>query len=79
MFTFKNLEEVWKTSKNFLLKNIYKVALQHLFNFFVLFNTIFYLELNFKLKIDPKTCNLKNLEEILKIWRKFAKIFGNPV
>ena len=30
--------------------------------------TVFYVKLNFKLKIDTKTCNLKNMEEI--IWKR---------
>ena len=28
--------------------------------------------LNFNLELDPKTSNFKNLEELLKILRKFA-------
>ena len=34
--------------------------------FFILFNTVSYLKLNFKLKIDPKMCTFKNLEKFLK-------------
>ena len=41
--------------------------------FILIKKVFFYLKLNFKLKIDPKMCNFKNLEEILKTWRKFAK------
>ena len=59
------------SSKKILVKNIYKVALQYLFNVFILFNTVFYLKLNFKLKIDPKMNTFKNLEEILKTWKIF--------
>ena len=33
----------------FFVKNTFKVALQYLFNDFRLFNTVFYLKLNFKL------------------------------
>ena len=62
----------------FLLKNIFKVALQYLFNVFILFNTILYLKLNFKLKIDPKMCTFKNLEETWKPEKKFEKTSGNP-
>ena len=51
------------SSKTFLLKNTFEVAVQHLFNVVILFNTVFYLKLSFKLKIDPKTCTFKNLEE----------------
>ena len=50
--------------KFFLLKNIFKVALQHLFNNFILLNTVFNLKLNFKLKVDPKCV-------LLKAWKKF--------
>ena len=38
----------------FLLKNIFKISLQCLFNAVILI----------KLKIDPKTCTFKNHEEI---------------
>ena len=57
----------------FLLIKTVKEALRYLFNVIILFDTVFYLKLNFKLKIDPKRHNLKNLEEILKTWGKFAK------
>ena len=53
----------------FLLKNIFKVALEYLFNGFILFKTIF--KLYFKLKIDPKMCAFKNLKGIWKTWKKF--------
>ena len=46
--------------KLFLLKNIFKLALQYLFNVFMLFNTIFNLKL---LKIDQKMRIFKNLEK----------------
>ena len=51
-----------------------KVALQYLFNVFILFNTVFYLEHNLKLKIDPKRCTFKNLEEI---WRTIEVFWKN--
>ena len=54
------------SSKIFLLKNTFKVALQYIFNIFKLFNTVSYLKLNFKPKIDPKMCTFKNLEKFLK-------------
>ena len=44
-----------------------------------LLNTVFYLKLNFKLKIDPKMCPLKKMEEILNKWKKIEKTSGNPV
>ena len=50
------------------LKNTFKVALQYLFNVVILLNTVFYLKLCFKLKIDPK--NVCVLLKTLKI--------GNP-
>ena len=62
----------------FSLTNTFEVALQYLFNVFILFNTVFYLKFNFKLKIDPKICTFKNLEEILKTWKNFEKTSGNP-
>ena len=49
------------TLKVFLLKNTFKVTLQYLFNVFILFNTVSYIEIN--LKVNPKMCTFKNLEE----------------
>ena len=66
------------SSKIYLLKNLFKVVLEYLFNVFILFNTVFYLKLNFKLKIDLKMCTFKNLEEILIPGENFPKTFGNP-
>ena len=34
--------------------NSFKEALRYIFNVVILFNTVFYLKLNFKLKIEPK-------------------------
>ena len=51
-------------SKFFFSKNIFKVALQYLFNVFILFNIVF--KLYFKLRKDPKIGTFKNLEKILK-------------
>ena len=65
--------------KKFSLKNTFKVALQYLFKFFILINTVFNFKLNFRLKIDPKMCTFKNLEEILKTWKNFVIKSGNPV
>ena len=55
------------------MKKIFKVALQYLFNDFILFNTVSYLKLNFKLKKRPNNVyfrkpgrNLQNLEKVLK-------------
>ena len=41
--------------------------------------TEYFTLLNFKLKIDPKTCTFKNLEEILKAGENLPKTSGNPV
>ena len=54
------------TSKVFLFKNTLKVALQYLFNVFILFKTVSYFKFNYKLKLDPKVFTFKNLEEIWK-------------
>ena len=59
-------------SKFFFIR-IFKVALQYLFNVFMLFNIVFNLKLNFKLKIDPKMHNLRNLKVIWKTWKKILK------
>ena len=53
--------------KKNLTKNIFKVALQYLFNIFLLFNTVSYI----KLKVEPKMC-------IFKTWKNLEKISGNP-
>ena len=66
------------TSSNFFIKYTFEIALQYLFNVFILYNTIFYLKLNFKLKIDPKMCTFKSLEEILKNCKKFWKNEWQP-
>ena len=52
--------------KFYLFKNTFKEALRYLFN---VVKTVFYLKPNFNLKVDHETCNLKNLEEILKTWK----------
>ena len=40
---------------------MFKLDLQYLFNVFILFDKVFNLKL---LKVDPKVCIFKNLEEI---------------
>ena len=76
-FHSKNLSYRKKilSSSNFfkLKKNIFKVALQYLFNVVILLNTVSYLKLNLRLKIDPEICIFKHLEEIQKTWNKFLK------
>ena len=64
--------------QNYLFLNTLKVTLRYLLNVIILFNNLFYFTLNFKLKIDPKTCTFKNLEEIVKSWKKLPKTGGNP-
>ena len=54
-----------------ITKNTFKEALKYLLDFVIIINTVFYLKLNSKLKIGPKTCNLKT-------WRKFAKNIWQP-
>ena len=51
-------------NKIFLSKNTFKVTLQHLLNVFVLFNTVSFIEINLKLKIDPKMFTFRNLENL---------------
>ena len=55
----------------YLLNNTYKVTLQYLINVWTLFNTVSYIEIVLKLKIDSKVCTFKNLEEIWKTWKNF--------
>ena len=52
--------------KNFLLKSTEEVILQYLFNVFILINTVSYIKLKFKLKIDPNICTLNTRKKILK-------------
>ena len=61
----------------YMLKNINKAALLYLFNVFIQFNTISYIKLNLKLKIDSKMCTFKDLEEIWNTWKNFRKTSGN--
>ena len=65
------------SSSNIFL-NILKVVLQYLFNAFILFNTVSYLKLDFKLKIEPKMYSFKNQEVIWKTWKNFERTSGNP-
>ena len=61
----------------FLVKT-FKEALRYLFNVAILFNTVFYHKLNFRLKVDLKTCSFKDLEKFLKPGENFPKRLGNP-
>ena len=65
--------------KNLLLKNTFKVTLQYLFNVFILFNTVSYIEINLKLKVDPKMCTFKNLKKFGTPGKSFEKTSGKPV
>ena len=48
------------------IKNMFKVAKLYLFIVFIQFNTVFYLMLNLKLKINPKRVLSKTWKEFLK-------------
>ena len=65
-------------NKKKIFKNPFKEVLRYIFSIVMLFNTVFYLKLSFKLEIDPKTCNFKKMEDILKTWGKFAKNVWQP-
>ena len=56
LFDSKNLSSRFflSSSNFFLLEKLSKVALQYLFNKFILFNTVSHIKLNFKLKVYPK-------------------------
>ena len=61
--------------KFFLFKNIFEVPLQYLFDVVMLLNTVFNLQLNFKLKINQKMYsfkNLRNLENLEEISQKLV-------
>ena len=64
--------------KNFLTKNIFKIASQYLY-VFILFNTVSYLKLDFKLNIDTKMCTFITWRKFWKHGENFPKIIGNPV
>ena len=58
------------SSSNFLLKNAFKVTVQYLFNVVILLSTVNNLKLSFKLKINSKTSNFKNLKQTSqKVWQ----------
>ena len=49
---------------------MFNVAVQLLINVVILIKTVFYLELNFILKINPKLCTFKTRNEFLKyLWQ----------
>ena len=57
------------------MKIIFKVCFQYLFNNFILSGTVFYLKINFVLKVDH---DLVLLETIKKTWKELKKK-GNHV
>ena len=59
--------------KFFFFKNTSKLAYQYLFNVFILFNIIF------KLKENPKMRAFKSLEKFRKPGKIKIKTSGNPV
>ena len=60
------------------MKNTFKVALQYPFNVLIVFKTVSYFKLILKLKVDPKKCTFKNLEEIRRTWKRFGKNDWQP-
>ena len=61
--------------KLFLFKKMIKKALRYLYNVVILFINVFYLKLNFKLKIDLKYIVLKPLKKISKnIWPPWVTV-----
>ena len=56
-----------------LYKKTFKESLRYLFNVLILINTVFYLKLEFKLKIDQCKITFKNLQEIKKSRKIFQK------
>ena len=46
--------------------------------FFILFNTVSYIEINLKLKIDPKMCTFKTWKKFGKPGKSLEKTSGNP-
>ena len=68
------------TLLNFFSNNTFKLALQYVFHVVVLFDTVFYLKLNFKLRQTKKrVCTFKNLKKFRKPDRNFSKANGHPV
>ena len=56
--------------KFFFVKKHIQYNFSNIFNVFILFNTVSYLKFNLKLKINGTMRTFKNLEEILKTWKK---------
>ena len=73
-----HIDKVFCDHQNFFQKNVlssYNIYFQYRYAI----ERSFYLKLDFTLKIDHKTSDFKNFEEILKLYRSFPKTFGNPV
>ena len=52
------------SSSKIFYKKTHLCNLKVSFKFFILFNIVSYIKLNFKLKIYPKMCTFKSLEDI---------------
>ena len=64
-----HVNKIFLSSSNFFfIKNYFKVTPHYVFNVFILTNTVSYIKLNFKLKIDPKKRTFN-----LKTWKTFWK------
>ena len=65
-FWKKVRETLVKDQEKFLSLTCVNLGRRFKISFYIinLFNTVFYFKLNFISKIEPKTCNFKNLEKI---------------
>ena len=62
-------------TKNFFIEKHIQSSFTVLFQCFYTDYAASYFKLNFKLKIDPKICTFKNLEEILKTLKKYQNLY----
>ena len=51
------IDNFFRNHQNFSIKNVFDETFRYSFNVIVLFNTVFYLILNFKLIVYTKICN----------------------
>ena len=72
---------IWLKKSTIWVKNIikkhFKVAIQYLFNVFILISIVSNLKLRFKLKVYPKTCTFKHLEEVSQTKNSNLEIDNN--